>query len=129
MSAKVLARVNISDDNANLDKPAKDSIKNADDPGKPVIEGAKLDQERTKIEHNSINTTDGASYYADRAPTAHYLHTESLFAPGALHRCEPRTIILANNAPVVTKQTFDVLIPFQNDNLCLQHVLYVPDMR
>lgn len=88
-----------------------------------------MDQEHAHIEFTSITRPGDPSSYADSAATIHCLHTKSLFVPGTLQPCEPRTVLLANKASVLENQTVDVLILFQNSIICLHRMLYVPHMR
>lgn len=95
--------------------------KSAGKSGKVEIAGA-------TVEKTTISPPNNRRSYSDSGATAHCYHDESAFIPGSLKACEPRTIMLADETSVVTKQCGDVLMPFEFANVRLTEVLHVPSL-
>ena len=65
--------------------------------------------------------------YNDSGATCHCFHCESYFVPGSLVPCQ-REVMLADKNSVTATHMGDVILPFENANIRLKHVLYIPNL-
>lgn len=120
----------MSDGKVKAGKPGKSSNNNENSSGRPVIIGATMEKSTvTNVELPKFTLKNSTRSYADSVAPAHWFHTKSVFIRETLVPCEPRTVLLANDASVVAKHTGDMLIPLQNADPRLHRVLFVSDMR
>ena len=80
------------------------------------------------VEKTTISPPRDHCSYADSGATVHCFHSESCFVPGSLKPCESKTVLLADETPVTSNLTGEVIIPFENANIRLKDVLYIPDL-
>jgi hypothetical protein len=115
---KVLHRLLVSTDtDGNRSRGAANSSKNR------MVEIAGATVART-----SVNVPKDLSSYIDSGATAHVFHNPRVFVPGSLSICEPRSIALADKSEVCATHVGEVVLPFENANIRLTGVYFVPDL-
>ena len=95
---------------------------------KKVNKSGKVEIAAVSVERTTVKPPCDNRCYADSGATTHVCHSLSVFVPGSITSCEPRTIKLADNSSVTATQSGDVLIPFEHVNLRLSDVLLVPGL-
>lgn len=66
--------------------------------------------------------------FADSGATSHGLYLETAFIPGTPQSCGTRTVVLADQRNMVCKRSGNVLLPFEDVNLRLSDVPFVPQL-
>ena len=80
------------------------------------------------VEKTTISPPKDHRSYADSGATAHCIHTIDAFVPGSLKPCPNVSVLLANKSSVEAGQCGEVILPFENENLLLKRVLYIPNL-
>lgn len=80
------------------------------------------------VEKTTLSPPDGDLSYADSGATAHCFHSKSSLVPGTLQSCEEVTVLLADKTPVTASFFGDVILPFENANIRLKRVLFIPGL-
>ena len=88
----------------------------------------KVDIISTIVEKTTISPPADHRSYADSGATVHCFHTLEAFVPGSLKPCPRSTVLLANKSSVETNQCGEVILPFENANVRLRRVLYIPKL-
>ena len=66
--------------------------------------------------------------YADSGATVHCFHSKSAFVSCSITSCDPRTVMLADKSSVISRVCGEVILPFENANVRLRNVLYIPEL-
>ena len=80
------------------------------------------------VESTTISPPKDLRSYAESGATCHCFHSKSAFVPNSLGPCVPRTVLLPNKMSVTATQMGEVLLPFENANIRLGKVLYIPNL-
>jgi hypothetical protein len=90
--------------------------------------GRKVEIAGATVDRTSVNAPKDLSSYIDSGDTAHVFHNPRMFMPGSLAVCESRTISLADKSEVHATHSGEVVLPFENANIRLTGVYFVPDL-
>ena len=116
---------------ANASKSSKKSSQGGRSKGscsKPELIGMVQCSYDKKMERTTINPPKDDRTYHDSGATSHVYHTEDAFVPGSITECEPRTVLLADKSSIIASKQGEVILPFQNANIRLKCVLFIPGL-
>lgn len=80
------------------------------------------------VQRISISAPAEHLSYFDSGATAHCFHSKSAFVPGSIKACPSVTVFLASKSFLETTQWGKVILPFQNANVRLSRVLFIPSL-
>lgn len=81
-----------------------------------------------KTEHTTVTPPKDDRTYHDSGATSHVYHSEDAFVTGSIAECEPCTVLLADKSSITASQRGEVILPFDNANIRLKHVLHIPGL-
>jgi len=125
LSPKMKERMMVTND-TKPKKKASQGGRSKGEGGKVEVVGMVQHRKDKNVERTTINPPKDDRTYHDSGATSHVYHTEDAFVPGSLVGCEPRTVLLADKSSIIASKRGEVILPFDNANIRLKHVLYIP---
>lgn len=80
------------------------------------------------MEKTTINAPNDFRTYADSGATTHCFFNEEAFIPGTLVPCDEHTVVFGDKTSANANLWGQVLIPFDEVNITLYNVSYVPSI-
>lgn len=127
LTPKMKERMMVSDDTKSRKKPSQGVCANGGGSKVEIAGMAQCEYEKN-IERTTVNAPKDCRTYHDSGATSHVFHSDDAFVTGSIVECEPRTVLLADKSSIITSKHGEVLLPFDNVNIRLTHVLYIPGL-